>query len=156
MRWYAGGDHGAVELRRVLVEHLRARGDEVLADVGPTAASDSVDYPDIAVDVCRRVLADPGSFGLLVCGTGQGVAIAANRLRGIRAALVADAFSARQSREHNDANVLCMGGRVLGPGLAVDLLEAFARASFEGGRHQRRVDKIEAIEPEDPPKQARS
>jgi ribose 5-phosphate isomerase B len=146
MRWYVGGDHGAVELRRVLVEHLRARGDELLGDTGPQASTDSVDYPDIAVSVCRQVLADPGSFGLLVCGTGQGVAIAANRLPGIRAALVSDAFSARQSREHNDANVICMGGRVIGPGLAVDLLEAFARASFEGGRHQRRVDKIEAIQ----------
>jgi ribose 5-phosphate isomerase B len=147
MRWYVGGDHGAVELRRVLVEYLRARGDELLGETGPQASTDSVDYPDIAVSVCRQVLADPGSFGLLVCGTGQGVAIAANRLPGIRAALVSDAFSARQSREHNDANVICMGGRVIGLGLAVDLLEAFARASFEGGRHQRRVDKLEAIQP---------
>lgn len=147
MRWYVGGDHGAVELRRVLVEHLRARGDEVLGDTGPQASTDSVDYPDIAVSVCRQVLADPGSLGLLVCGTGQGVAMAANRMQGIRAALVSDGFSARQAREHNDANVICMGGRVIGPGLAVDLLEAFARASFEGGRHQRRVDKIEAIQP---------
>jgi ribose 5-phosphate isomerase B len=147
MRWYVGGDHGAVELRRVLGEHLRSRGDEVLADIGPQASTDSVDYPDIAVDVCRQVLADPGSFGLLVCGTGQGVAMAANRISGIRAAIVSEGFSARQAREHNDANVLCLGGRVIGPGLAVELLEAFARASFEGGRHQRRVDKLEAIEP---------
>lgn len=146
MRWYVGGDHGAVELRRILVEHLRARGDEVLVDVGPHASTDSVDYPDIAVEVCRQVLADPGSFGLLVCGTGQGVAMAANRVRGIRAAIVSETFSARQARQHNDANVLCLGGRVIGPGLAVDLLEAFAGASFEGGRHQRRVDEIEAID----------
>ena len=145
MRWYVGGDHGAVELRRVLVERLRQRGDEVAGELGPVAPSDSVDYPDIAVTVCRQLLADPGSLGILVCGTGQGVAIAANRVHGIRAAVVSDTFSARQAREHNDANVLCMGGRVVGPGLAVDLLEAFARASFEGGRHQRRVDKIEAL-----------
>ena len=146
MRWYVGGDHGAVELRRVLVEHLRARGDEVIVDVGPLASTDSVDYPDVAVAVCRELLADPGALGLLVCGTGQGVAMAANRIKGIRAAIVSDTFSARQAREHNDANVLCMGGRVIGPGLAIDLLEAFARASFEGGRHERRVNKIEAIQ----------
>lgn len=145
MRWYVGGDHGAVELRRALVERLRQRGDEVAGELGPASPSDSVDYPHIAVAVCRQVLADPGSLGILVCGTGQGVAMAANRVFGIRAAVVCDTFSARQAREHNDANVLCMGGRVVGPGLAGDLLEAFARASFEGGRHQRRVDQIEAI-----------
>jgi ribose 5-phosphate isomerase B len=145
MRWYVGGDHGAVELRRRLVQLLRGRGDEVAAELGPGAPDESVDYPDVALDVCRRVLAEPGSHGLLVCGTGQGMAMAANRVPGIRAAVVADPFSARMAREHNDANVLCMGGRVVGPGLAGDLLEAFANASFEGGRHQRRVDKIEAI-----------
>jgi ribose 5-phosphate isomerase B len=146
MRWYVGGDHGAVELRRVLVEHLRAHGHEVAADIGPRVAGDSVDYPDIAVAVCRQLLADPGSFGLLVCGSGQGVAIAANRIKGIRAAVVTETYSARMARQHNDANVLCMGGRVVGPGLAVDVFEAFAGAAFEGGRHQRRVGKIEAID----------
>jgi ribose 5-phosphate isomerase B len=160
MRWYVGGDHGAVELRRVLVEHLRARGHEVIADMGPSTAGDSVDYPDIALSVCTQLLTDPGSFGLLVCGSGQGVAMAANRVRGIRAAVVSEAYSARMAREHNDANVLCMGGRVVGPGLAVDLLEAFAGASFEGGRHQRRVGKIEAIDGpspgSDPPEKVRS
>lgn len=150
MRWYVGGDHGAVELRRVLVERLRQRGDEVAGELGPASPSDSVDYPHIAVAVCRQLLADPGSLGILVCGTGQGVAMAANRVHGIRAAVVSDTFSARQAREHNDANVLCMGGRVVGPGLAGDLLEAFARASFEGGRHQRRIDAIEAISPGGP------
>jgi ribose 5-phosphate isomerase B len=147
MRWYVGGDHGAVELRRHLVERLRARGDEVAGELGPDTATQSVDYPDVATAVCQEVLAEPGSRGLLVCGTGQGMAMAANRVPGIRAAVVADPFSARMAREHNDANVLCMGGRVVGPGLAADLLEAFAGASFEGGRHARRVDKIEAIGP---------
>jgi ribose 5-phosphate isomerase B len=162
MRWYVGGDHGAVELRRVLVEQLRARGDEVAGERGPSTASEAVDYPDVALAVCQQVLAEPGSRGLLVCGTGQGMAMAANRVPGIRAAVVADPFSARMARAHNDANVLCMGGRVVGPGLAADLLEAFASASFEAGRHARRVDKIEAIAPapgtpaDEPPTSARS
>ena len=157
MRWYVGGDHGAVELRRLLVERLQARGDEVAGELGPAASTQSVDYPDIAVSVCRQVLAEPGSHGLLVCGTGQGMAMAANRVPGIRAAVVADPFSARMARAHNDANVLCLGGRVVGPGLAVDLLEAFAGASFEGGRHARRVEKLAQLEADDePPARGRS
>jgi ribose 5-phosphate isomerase B len=144
-RWYVGSDHGAVALRQHLVEQLRARGDEVVGEIGPDDAAKSVDYPDVATHVCQQVLAEPGSRGLLVCGTGQGMAMTANRVHGIRAAVVADPFSARMAREHNDANVVCMGGRVVGPGLATDLLEAFATATFAGGRHVRRVEKIEAI-----------
>lgn len=146
MRWVVGSDHGGVSLRDELVARLSERGDEVLAVHGPATEGDKADYPDVAMAVCDRVLAEPGSFGLLVCGTGQGMAMSANRRRGIRAALVSDVFSARMAREHNDANALCMGQRVLGPGLAGDLLEAFAKARFEGGRHERRVGKIEAIE----------
>lgn len=145
MRWVVGSDHGGVNLRKRLVEHLRAGGHEVLHELGPDDAAQSVDYPDIAVAVCERVLAEPNARGLLVCGTGQGVAMAANRIPGIRAAPVGDTFSARMARAHNDANVLCLGERVVGPGLAVELLEAFAAAAFEGGRHARRVDKIEAL-----------
>jgi ribose 5-phosphate isomerase B len=144
-RWYVGSDHGAVALRRHLVEQLRARGDEVAGEVGPDDDTQSVDYPDVALHVCRQVLGEPGSRGLLACGTGQGMAMTANRINGIRAAVVADSFSARMARAHNDANVLCMGGRVVGPGLAVDLLEAFATTAFEGGRHARRVGEIEAL-----------
>ncbi len=132
-------------LRRHLVDHLRAQGHEVVTEVGPADPSQSIDYPDIAVHVCTEVLGDPGSRGLLVCGTGQGMAMSANRIPGIRAAVVVEGFSARLAREHNDANVVCMGGRVVGPGLAVELLDAFAAASFEGGRHARRVGKVEAI-----------
>ncbi|MCX4244657.1 ribose 5-phosphate isomerase B [Paraliomyxa miuraensis] len=147
MRWYVGGDHGAVALRKHLVERLRAGGHEVVLEVGPDDPSDSIDYPDIAVEVCRTLLAegDPASRGLLVCGTGQGIAMAANRIPGIRAAVVTEPLSARMARTHNDANVLCMGGRVLGLGLAEELLRAFVEAEFEGGRHARRVGKIEAI-----------
>lgn len=144
MRIHVGSDHGGVNLRRILAEHARDVGHEVAGEIGPASAEESVDYPDIAAEICRRVLADPGSCGLIVCGTGQGVAMAANRHAGIRAAVVADPFSARMAREHNDANVLCMGERVLGPGLAKALFDAFVAARFEGGRHERRVAKIDA------------
>jgi ribose 5-phosphate isomerase B len=143
MRIHVGSDHGGVNLRRVLVAHAADAGHEIAAEIGPGSSDESVDYPSIAAEICRRVLADPGSFGLIVCGTGQGVAMAANRHPGIRAAVVADPFSARMARAHNDANVLCMGERVLGPGLAKALFDAFAEASFEGGRHQRRVALID-------------
>jgi len=147
MRLYVGSDHGGVELRQALVAHAKAQGHEVVEEVGPTSASDSVDYPDIARPVCKKVLGDPGSFGLLVCGTGQGVAMTANAIPGIRAGVVADVFSARMTRQHNDANVLCLGGRVLGIGVATDIFDAFARAAFEGGRHARRVGKIDGEQP---------
>ncbi|MEM6992089.1 MAG: ribose 5-phosphate isomerase B [Myxococcota bacterium] len=146
MRLYVGSDHGGVELRDALVAHARERGHEVLSVTGPADPSDSVDYPDIAKAVSREVLANPGTFGLLVCGTGQGVAMAANAIAGIRAGVVADVFSARMVRAHNDANVLCLGARVLGPGLAREIFDAFAAAAFEGGRHARRVGKIEAAD----------
>lgn len=145
MRWYVGSDHGGVSLRQQLVDHLRQAGHEVRAEHGPSDPATSCDYPDVARVVGQAVRDDPGSLGLLVCGTGQGMAMAANRIRGVRAALVGDVFSARMAREHNDANVICLGQRVVGPGLAVELWKAFAAASFEGGRHARRVGKIEAI-----------
>ena len=145
MRWYVGSDHGGVVLRDQLVECLRGNGHEVESVKGPATSSESCDYPDIALEVCRLVVADEGSAALLVCGTGQGMAMSANKVPGIRAALVSDVFSAHMAREHNDANVLCLGQRVLGPGLATDLLSAFAGATFEGGRHARRVGKLEAI-----------
>lgn len=151
MRWYVGSDHGGVALRQQLVAHIRKAGHEVVAEHGPSEPGQSCDYPDIARVVAHAVRGDTGSFGLLVCGTGQGMAMSANRTRGIRAALVADVFSAHMAREHNDANVICLGQRVVGPGLALDLWEAFAAASFEGGRHARRVGKIEAMPVEPTP-----
>jgi len=144
MKLYIGSDHGGVELRHELVAHARAGGHEIADELGPASASDSVDYPDIAKVLCAKVLADPGSFGLLVCGTGQGVAMAANKIVGIRAGAVGDVYSARMTRAHNDANVLCLGGRVVGVGLACEIFDAFARTAFEGGRHARRVGKIGA------------
>ena len=145
MRIHVGSDHAAVELRRGLVAWLQQHGHEVVSELGPASEQDKADYPQIAIDVCSEVLAEPGSFGLLVCGTGQGVAMAANRHRGIRAAVCCDEYTAKMARAHNDANVLCMGARVVGPGKAESILEAFFGATFEGGRHQRRVDLIESI-----------
>ena len=143
MRIHLGSDHGAIELRQVLAAALRDWGHELVSEVGPTDPKDSVDYPDIARQLGASVLADPGSFGVLACGTGQGMAMAANKVPGIRAAVVLDDYSARMAREHNDANVLCLGGRVVGVELAKLLLQTFLAGEFAGGRHARRVAKIE-------------
>ena len=146
MRFYLGSDHAAIELRKQIAAHVRERGHEIVAELGPESADDKVDYPDIAVQVCRKIAGDGEvANGLLFCGTGQGMAMSANRVRGIRAAVCADTFSARMARQHNDANVLCMGGRVLGPGLAAEIFDAFCDTDFEGGRHERRVAKINSI-----------
>ncbi|HEU5057530.1 MAG TPA: ribose 5-phosphate isomerase B [Kofleriaceae bacterium] len=139
-RWIVGADHAGLELKDHLVGVLRGLGDEV-EDIG-THGSESVDYPDYAAEVARRVAAGEGR-GLLVCGTGIGMAMAANRVPGVRAAVVTDAFTARATRAHNDANVMAVGQRVIGAGVAEEALKAFRETAFEGGRHQRRVDKIE-------------
>jgi ribose 5-phosphate isomerase B len=145
MKWFVGADHAGVELKDRLVAQLRALGDEV-EDFG-THGDASVDYPDYAERVAVAVAdAGGGALGLLVCGTGIGVAIAANKLPGIRAATVTCAFTARMSRAHNDANVCAIGARVVGWGVAEDALLAFRNTAFEGGRHERRVDKIRALE----------
>jgi ribose 5-phosphate isomerase B len=143
MRVHLGIDHAAIDLRRELAAAVAAFGHEVGSENGPAAASESVDYPDVAVAVSRRVRDEPGSVGLLVCGTGQGMAMAANKQTGIRAAVVLDPFSAQMAREHNDANVLCLGARVVGVELAKVLLRTFLDARFAGGRHARRVDKLD-------------
>ena len=142
MRILIASDHAGFDLKQLLTAHARAGGHEV-ADLGP-AGTDSVDYPDYAHRLAGRLLAGEGEFGVLVCGTGIGMSITANRHRGVRAALCHDAFTAELARRHNDANVLCMGGRTTGPGVAVQMLDIFLATPFEGGRHQRRVDKIEA------------
>lgn len=144
MRVHLGSDHAGVELRRILAESIKTWEHELISEVGPDRPEDSVDYPDVAVLVCDRVLADPGSVGVLVCGTGQGMAMTANKIANIRAAVVLDGFSARMVREHNDANVLCLGSRVAGSELAKLLLSTFLATEFAGGRHARRVAKIDA------------
>lgn len=136
----AGSDHAGFALKQQLIGVAAELGYEV-RDVG-THTTDSTDYPDYAHQVATAVAAGEG-IGLLVCGSGIGMSMTANRHRGVRAAVCTDVFSAHVAREHNDANVLCMGQRVTGPGLAVDILRTFLGASFEGGRHARRVDKIE-------------
>jgi ribose 5-phosphate isomerase B len=143
MKWYAGSDHAGLDLKNELVAVLQGRGFEV-EDLG-TKDGASVDYPDYGKAVAERVVAE-GALGLLVCGTGNGIAMSANKVRGARAALATESFTARMARLHNDANILVFGARVVGAGVAGEALIAFAEAEFEGGRHQRRVDKLMALE----------
>ncbi len=139
-----GCDHAAFELKKKVVAHLVERGIEVI-DVG-TDSPESCDYPTFAHAVCKNVQEGVTELGILICGTGIGMSMAANKHRGIRAAACSDTFSARLTRMHNNANVLCFGERVVGMGLACDLVDNFIDAEFEGGKHQRRVDMITAIE----------
>ena len=144
MKIAIGSDHGGLHLKAALKDYLTERQVEV-QDLG-TYTEASCDYPDIAVKVCEAVVSGQAKKGILLCGTGIGMSIAANKVKGIRAALCGDVFSAEMSRAHNDANVLCMGERVTGPGLAVRILEAWLAVDFAGDRHARRVEKIMALE----------
>jgi ribose 5-phosphate isomerase B len=141
-----GSDHAGWDLKQAVIAHLQAAGHAV-TDLGPDRA-ERCDYPDFAAAVSRAVAAGDAPLGILCCGSGQGMAMAANRIPGVRAAVVSDTFSAHATREHNDANVLCMGQRVIGAGLACDIADAFVGAAFEGGRHAERVAKITALEQE--------
>lgn len=143
MRIHVGSDHAGVTLRRELCDELARLGHEVVAVHGPAEPGERCDYPDIAKAVARGVAGDAGSLGLLVCGSGQGMAMTANRYAGVRAAVCSDVFSAAATRAHNDANILCLGERVIGVGVAKEVLGAFLRGEFEGGRHAARVAKIE-------------
>jgi ribose 5-phosphate isomerase B len=144
MKIAIGSDHPAVELRQVVIDHLHARGIEVI-DMG-TFSTESTHYPIYAQRVTTAVTSGEADLGILICGTGIGMGISANKVPGIRAATVSDTFSARLSREHNNANVLTFGARVVGPGLAVDLVDAFLDHDFQGGRHKTRVNMISKIE----------
>jgi len=137
MRVAVGSDHGGFRLKAAIVTLLRERGHEV-RDMG-TDSGASVDYPDFARAVCRAVAEGECERGILVCGTGIGMSMVANRQPAIRAALCHDAYTARMSREHNDANVLCLGERVLGEGVALDIVDVWLATSFAGGRHLRRI-----------------
>jgi ribose 5-phosphate isomerase B len=137
-------DHAGLLLRAEVAKVLREKGAEVV-DLGP-AGGESVDYPDYAGKVCAELQAGRAQLGVLVCGTGIGMSIAANKHKGIRAALVHTEFEARMTRAHNDANVLCLGERVIGAGVGGACVAAFIDAFFEGGRHQRRVDKLNALD----------
>ena len=140
-----GSDHGAVALKDEVKMVLKEYEDIKVTDVG-TFGTESVDYPDIAEKVCADVTSGKADLGIVLCGTGIGISIAANKVKGIRCALCTDVYSAKKAREHNNANVLAMGGRVLGFGPAGEIVRAFVESSFEGGRHARRVNKIMAIE----------
>ena len=144
MKITIGSDHGAVELKESVKKVLADMKIE-FNDVG-TFGTDSVDYPDIAEKVCAEVVSGKSERGIVLCGTGIGISIAANKIKGIRCALCNDVYSAKKSREHNNANVLAMGGRVLGVGLAEEIVRAWFTAEFEGGRHERRINKIAALE----------
>ena len=140
-----GSDHGAVELKEEVKKVLAEFDGVEVKDVG-TFGKESVDYPDIAENVCADVVSGESERGIVLCGTGLGISIAANKIKGIRCALCNDVYSAKKSREHNNANVLAMGGRVLGFGPAGEIVRAWLTTEFEGGRHERRVNKIMALE----------
>ncbi len=146
MKIAVGSDHAGYELKRHICLQLTAQGYDVL-DKG-TQSDKSVDYPDYAKLVGQHVASGECQVGLLVCGTGLGMAIAANKIPGVKAIVCSDTFSARMGREHNDANILCIGSRVVGAGLAMDIVTAFLNGQFLGGRHTARVQKIDAIEAE--------
>lgn len=139
-----GSDHGGFELKRDIIKAFNEKNIEY-RDFGCFDTS-SVDYPDVAKEVCDYILANRGTLGVLCCGTGVGMSIAANKIKGIRAASCSDTYSAKYTRMHNDANVLCLGGRVVGSGLANMMVEIFTETPFEGGRHKTRVDKICGLE----------
>ncbi len=137
-------DHAAIDLRRAVAAHLEAQGHEV-ADIGPTTP-ESTHYPSHGEAAARHVASGEAALGIVLCGTGQGIMIAANKVKGIRCGVCSDTFSAAMIRQHNDANMLSLGARVVGEGLALEIVDAFMGADFEGGRHGTRVDMIKALE----------
>ena len=139
-----GCDHGGVSLKKEIIKYLEANN-IAYKDFG-TYTEESCDYPDIAVKVCDAINSKECDKGVLICGTGIGISMAANKIHGIRAALCHDYFSAKYTRLHNDSNIIAFGARVIGPGLAIELLDIFLNTGFEGGRHQVRVDKMMALE----------
>ena len=141
MKFYIATDHAGYALKEFTKNYVRELGHEII-DLGPDNA-DRVDYPDFAKKCAKAVVADEGSFGILICGTGIGISISANKVAGIRAGLCHDAYTAMATRAHNDANILCFGERVVGKGVVESMIEAFCNTEFEGGRHSGRVAKIE-------------
>jgi ribose 5-phosphate isomerase B len=140
-----GADHAGFSLKNDLADHLRANGHEI-TDLG-THSDERVDYPDFGAAVGREVVSGRAELGVCVCGSGIGIAIAANKISGVRAATVHDVTSAHLAREHNDANVVCVGDRLIGPEVAKEAIDAFIGARFAGGRHTARVAKIDALLP---------
>ena len=141
MKYFIGTDHAGFEVKPFVIDYLKNKGIEV-EDLG-TYSSESVDYPDYAHKVAKAVLENPGTMGILICGSGIGMSLAANKHKGIRAALCHDYYTAEMARRHNNANILCFGARIVGKGEIESILEAWLTHEFEGGRHQRRVEKID-------------
>lgn len=137
-------DHAAIELRQTIAAHIAAQGWEAV-DIGPKTP-ESTHYPKHGEAAARLVASGDCRLGIILCGTGQGIMMAANKVKGIRCGVCADTFSARMIRMHNDANMLSIGARVVGEGLALDIVDAFLNAQFEGGRHATRVEMIDALE----------
>jgi len=140
-KFYIATDHAGFALKDFVKEFVTSLGHEII-DLGPDS-DERVDYPDFAKKCADAVIEDKGSFGILICGTGIGISIAANKVPGIRAALCHDHYTAKLTRQHNDANILCFGERVVGKGIIEEMIEVFANTEFEGGRHAGRVEKIE-------------
>ena len=145
MKIAIGSDHAGVALKQELKDQLASTGGHTFVDMG-TDSSASVDYPDFAEKVAAAVVSGEVDRGIVVCGTGIGMSISANKVRGIRCSLCFEPYTARMAREHNDANVLALGARVTGPGLALEIAQTWLATAFAGGRHQRRVDKIMSLE----------
>ena len=148
-RLVLSSDHAAIDLRRAIAVHVAARGWTAI-DIGPTGP-ESTPYPTHGEAAARMVASGDCQLGIVLCGTGQGIMMAANKVTGIRCGVCSDPFSARMIRRHNDANMLALGARVVGEGLALDIVDAFLNASFEGGRHAARVEMIKALELQAPP-----
>ena len=140
MTYYIGADHAGIEIKKFVKELFEKKGHNVI-DLGPFDTN-RVDYPDFAKKVCQAVQKDSSSKGILICGSGIGMSMAANKFEGIRAALCHNEYSAKMARQHNDANILCMGERVSGYGMVEAIVDAWDENTFEGGRHEQRVDKI--------------
>ncbi len=144
MKICIASDHGGYALKQAIIAHLKSEG-IVLEDLGCKSET-SVDYPDYAALVAKEVSDGMANMGILVCGTGIGMAITANKFKGVRAAAISDLYSAKMSREHNDLNVLCLGGRVIDPGLAIEIVKIFLNTPFAGDRHLARIQKIKKLE----------
>ena len=143
MKYFIAADHAGIDIKKYVKELFETKGHEVI-DLGPFS-KERVDYPDYAAKVCQEVINNKQSKGILICGSGIGMSMAANKFDGIRAALCHNEYSARMAREHNDANIICLGERVRGYGMIEAIVEAWLEASFEGGRHEGRVEKINAL-----------
>lgn len=144
MKLGIAADHGGYDLKEQIKKHVEAKGIEII-DYG-THSLESVDYPDYAYKLTTAVLGKEVNLGIAICGTGVGISIACNKVEGIRAAHCTDSFTARATRQHNDANIICLGGRITGIEIAKDIIDNFLESSFDGGRHQNRINKITAIE----------